>query len=54
MGRNKTQINSVEKKTKKKYTIIAATPTYFIINKDGNYVFITKINNYKKGDTVSI
>lgn len=34
------------------YMVVLATPTYFIINKNGLNVVINKKNNYKKGDIV--
>lgn len=36
------------------YEVILATPTYFIINKNGVNVTINKKNNYKRGDMVII
>jgi len=35
-----------------KYEVILATPTYYIINKDGRNITIKEVNNYKKGDIV--
>lgn len=44
---------TVEKKNEAiEYRVILATPTYFIINKNGVNVTINKRNNYKKGDVV--
>lgn len=36
-----------------KYEVVLATPTYYIINKDGKNITIKEVNNYKKGDIVS-
>ena len=35
-----------------KYEIVLATPTYYVINKDGKNITIKELNNYKKGDIV--
>ena len=37
-----------------KYEIILATPSYYIINRDGKNITIKEINNYKKGDIVTL
>ena len=37
-----------------KYEIILATPSYYIVNRDGKNITIKKINNYKKGDIVTL
>ena len=54
----KTIESAIDKATKVeesvKYEIILATSCYFIINKDGNNVTINKLNNYKKGDMISL
>lgn len=46
----------VEEENKKvidtEYEVVLATPTYFIINKNGKNTTIKEINNYKKGDIV--
>ena len=36
------------------YEVVLAKSTYFIINKNGINVTIKKINNYKKGDIVTL
>lgn len=41
-----------EKVIDTKYEVILATPTYYIINKNGKNITIKEINNYKKGDIV--
>jgi preprotein translocase subunit SecD len=43
-----------EKKDTAKYEVILATPTYYIINKNGVNKTIKEINNYKKGDLVTL
>ena len=35
-----------------KYEVILATPTYYIINKNGKNITIREVNSYKKGDIV--
>lgn len=47
---------TVEKEELKvaEYEVILATPTYFIINKNGNNVTIKKNNNYRKGDMATL
>lgn len=35
-----------------KYEVILATPTYYIINKNGKNITIKEVNSYKKGDIV--
>lgn len=47
---------TVEKEELKvaEYEVILATPTYFIINKNGNNVTIKKNNNYGKGDMATL
>jgi len=46
----------VEEENKKvidtKYEVILATPTYYIVNKNGKNITIKEVNNYKKGDIV--
>lgn len=37
-----------------KYEVILATPTYYIINKNGTNALIKENNNYKKGDMISL
>ena len=37
-----------------KYEVILATPYYYIINKNGSNITIKGLNNYKKGDIVSL
>ena len=37
-----------------RYEVVLATPTYFVVNKKGTNVTIKRINNYKKGDMVTI
>ena len=44
----------VEKKDTAEYEIILARPTYYIINRNGQNVTIKEINNYKKGDKVTL
>lgn len=44
----------VEKKDTTEYEIILARPTYYIINRNGQNVTIKEINNYKKGDKVTL
>lgn len=44
----------VEKKDTIEYEIILARPTYYIINRNGQNVTIKEINNYKKGDKVTL
>lgn len=36
------------------YEIILARPTYYVINKNGQNITIKEINNYKKGDKVTL
>lgn len=47
---------TVEKEELKvaEYEVILATPTYFVINKNGNNVTIKKNNNYRKGDMATL
>lgn len=47
----------VEEENKKvidtnKYEVVLATPTYYIVNKNGKNTTIKEVNNYKKGDIV--
>ena len=46
----------VEEENKKvidtEYEVILATPTYYIVNKNGKNITIKEVNNYKKGDIV--
>ncbi len=49
------EVEAVEvKEDSTKYEIILATPSYYIINKDGKNITIKEINNYKKGDIVTL
>ena len=41
-----------EKSSAHEYDVILATPTYYIVNKDGFNITIKELNNYKKGDKV--
>lgn len=36
------------------YEIILATPSYYVVNKDGINITINEINNYKRGDKVTL
>lgn len=36
------------------YEVILATPSYYIVNKNGVNVTINKKNNYRKGDMATI
>ena len=49
----KTQKRST-KKEKRAYRIIIATPTYFVINKDGTNTVVHKKNSYRRGDEVEL
>lgn len=42
------------KKEKRAYRIIIATPTYFVINKDGTNTVVHKKNSYRRGDEVEL
>lgn len=47
-------IIEVEAPRVSEYEVILAKPTYFIINKDGSNVVINEVNEYKKGDMISL
>lgn len=40
------------KKEKTVCRIIVATPSYFVINKDGETITVTKKNNYHRGEEI--
>ena len=47
-------IIEVEAPRVSEYEVILAKPTYFIINKDGSNVVINEVNEYEKGDMISL
>lgn len=46
------EITVEENEGTKFYTVILATPTYYVISKNGTNVVIHKQNKYRRGDTV--
>lgn len=46
------RINKSEKSEKKLCKVIVATPTYFVIEKDGEKITIEENNNYKRNDGI--
>lgn len=48
------EITEIEAPRVSEYEVILAKPTYFIINKDGSNVVINEVNEYKKGDMISL
>lgn len=45
---NKKLVGTIE------YEVILATPSYYVVNKDGINITINEINNYKRGDKVNL
>ena len=48
------EITEIEDPRVSEYEVILAKPTYYVVNKDGSNVTIKEINNYKKGDKVTL
>lgn len=48
------EITEIEDPRVSEYEVILAKPTYYIVNKDGSNVVINEVNEYKKGDMISL